>query len=237
MVAVDLPGFGYSSRQTGLDHSQKQRAEWLWQLINKLEIMEYSGEKNMINEAVYKQDNWQLVGHSMGGGTAAAMAAKHPELTDSLLLVAPAIERGGPGSRLSGFLDYNLVKRGGKILLDNIFFTRPIVRRALSSAYGRKPNAEEFSAHLHPLQQPGTAEVWLDIMATASGVSVEEFKNLDIPVLLIWGEEDTWVSAQQGISLKADLTEVHLFMVADAGHNPMETHYHQVNRGILAWLQ
>ena len=237
VVAVDLPGFGYSSRQTGLDHSQKQRAEWLWKLVDKLERAEFRGQKERDQDENYRPGSWHLVGHSMGGGTAAAMAARHPDFTNSLLLIAPALERGGTGFGISDFLDYDLVKRGGELLLENIFFTRPLVGRALKSAYGKEPTAEEVSAHLKPLQRPGTAEVWLDIIATASGVTIEEIENLDIPVLLIWGEEDSWVNPEQGLSLKDDLFDAHMFLIPDSGHNPMETHYHQVNREILAWLK
>ena len=70
VVTVDLPGFGYSDRTRGLDHSQTARARYLWALLEELDqTLMPDTDRNQL---------WNLVGHSMGGGTITAMAlARH----------------------------------------------------------------------------------------------------------------------------------------------------------------
>ena len=81
VVAVDLPGFGYSGRPEGFDHSQMHRAALVWQLLDEL-------------ERTAGTDPWIILGHSMGGGTAVAMACQRPGSTRSVVLVC----RGPPVS-------------------------------------------------------------------------------------------------------------------------------------------
>ena len=77
VVAVDLPGFGYSGRPEKYDHSQVNRAAMLWQLLETIDTVDLP---------------WTLLGHSMGGGTVAAMALSRPADTSSVVLVAGALD-------------------------------------------------------------------------------------------------------------------------------------------------
>lgn len=65
VLAVDLPGFGYSARTPDYDHSQAHRAKNVWQLLTQVDAR---------LDAQTAELPWHLAGHSMGGGTAAAIA-------------------------------------------------------------------------------------------------------------------------------------------------------------------
>ena len=73
IIAVDLPGFGYSDRNRKVNQSQSNRSRLLWDLLAELD----QGDTL----------KWNLVGHSMGGGTVEAMALMQPERTKTLTIV------------------------------------------------------------------------------------------------------------------------------------------------------
>lgn len=68
MASVDLPGFGYSDRNPTYDHSQAHRNEDVWSLP---ETIDNTLESDLTNRP------WNLAGHSMGGGTVAAIAIQN----------------------------------------------------------------------------------------------------------------------------------------------------------------
>lgn len=69
VVAADLPGFGYSDRKSGIDHSQRARSDILWQLLDQT-------DPTLDQDAA--SSGWVLAGHSMGAGTVSAMAINKP---------------------------------------------------------------------------------------------------------------------------------------------------------------
>ncbi len=88
VVAVDLPGFGYSTRDRDINHSQLNRSKLLWELLDKIDALLLPEQKAL---------QWFLAGHSMGGGTAAAMTKARPLETKALILVDGALFDNNPG--------------------------------------------------------------------------------------------------------------------------------------------
>lgn len=70
VVTVDVPPFGFSDRETNINHSTTNPSRLLWMLADSL-----------------KKGKWIIGGHSMGGGIATVMAATHPEKTEKLILI------------------------------------------------------------------------------------------------------------------------------------------------------
>lgn len=211
VVAADLPGFGYSSRTPGFDHSQTHRSAVLWHLLDALE-----------EERGWAPAPWVLLGHSMGGGTAAAMALQEPQRAEALVLVAGALmEHPRRGSLL---LAYPPLSRAAAVILDRLLPGEERMVSLLASAYGRTPSAEELEGYQAPLLLPGTARSLTDMVRTARNVPLEALKDLTLPVLGIWGAEDAWVPPAQGEALRDILPSYTLALLPDAGHCPMETH-------------
>jgi len=80
VVAVDLPGFGFSDRSARDVYGQSERGALLWQLLELIE-----------NSRGHGGLGWHLMGHSMGGGTVAAMSTQEPARTASVIFVAGAL--------------------------------------------------------------------------------------------------------------------------------------------------
>jgi pimeloyl-ACP methyl ester carboxylesterase len=72
VIAVDRPGSGYSVRSTGASATLNAQADVMAALLDALKI-----------------DRAVVVGHSLGGAVALALAQRHPERVKALALVAP----------------------------------------------------------------------------------------------------------------------------------------------------
>ncbi len=111
VIALDLPGFGYTERKTGLDHSQLKQAKRIWNFLNKLES----------EKLVAQNKKWHLVGHSYGGGTAAAIAYLNPAQVQSLILIAGALNLEARFN--NSLLEINFIQEITKPIIRNIIFT------------------------------------------------------------------------------------------------------------------
>lgn len=224
-VAVDLPGFGYSDRSRGLDHSQQNRSRLLWKLVDHLDS----------ERATTSEPAWHLVGHSMGGGTITAMAHSRPEYTRSLVYAAGSVFRQPPAT--AGFLFRIPVISSLLAHLARFFLlTEGRIADTLESAYGRTPTQDEVAGYWEPLRLPGTETALLDI-TTSQGEPVDVLlSGIDTPALLIWGAEDSWVPLSEGEQLEKVLPQARLEVIEGSGHCPMETHPETFNQLLTDFL-
>ncbi|MGN6185028.1 MAG: alpha/beta fold hydrolase [Thermoanaerobaculia bacterium] len=134
-----------------------------------------------------------LIGHSMGGAISIRLAAERPDLVRSLILVNSA---------------------GMPFRLD----PRPHVRPLPKPPYGG----------------PGIARVLLPDFLRAGPASVavagtrvlfsdlrEEMHRLDVPALLIWGENDPLVPLHYGEAMKDEIANARLEVIPRAAHVAM----------------
>ena len=207
VVAADLPGFGLSERQWGLDHSPEARAEYLWLLLEYL----YPGE-----------ERWHLVGHSMGGATVTVMALQRPGKVRSITLAAGAIPENEP-SPLTILLHYPPLNRWVRVLGPRLFFNENRVEELLASAYGRQPAEKEVTGYYLPFTIEGTDLVLADLVRSSPQPLLDQVGELDMPVLCLWGEDDAWVPRERGEKLAGLIPEARLVVIPEEGHCPMET--------------
>jgi 2-hydroxy-6-oxonona-2,4-dienedioate hydrolase len=206
VIAVDLPGFGLSERTTTFAYTSTARAELLWALLNTIE----PGAR------------WHLVGHSMGGGTIAAMALQKPEMVESLVLVAGAIPGNG-SARSTWLLRYPPASRWVRQLTTRYLLAESNVYSMLTSAYGRVPDPAEFAGYYGPLLIENSDASLAAMLKVSDPPLKEQLSTVDQPVLLIWGEEDTWVTLTEGTKLTDLFAHAELVTLAGEGHCPMET--------------
>ena len=212
VVSVDLPGFGYSDRNPAYDHSQANRAKDLWGLLSLI-------DQGMDGDAAALP--WHLAGHSMGGGTAAAMAMQDPSRVKSLVFVDAALfENPGGG----GFLTIPPLNRWVLTALEHFLITENRIKSLLSSAYGTEPTNDQVRNYLLPLRLPGTARSLINMVGTAKNEDPEKLKDLAVPLFAVWGSQDTWVPREELDRLMAIRPDTVFQIVEGAAHCPMETH-------------
>jgi pimeloyl-ACP methyl ester carboxylesterase len=224
VIAVDLPAFGYSSRQTGLIHSQENRSKWIFELLDYLHT----------TDIIHPGEGYHLVGHSMGGGVIAAMALDRPEDIQTLIFVAGSVLDNPP--RVRSLLSYPPLKRTVSVLGEHVFFSKDRLEGILSSAYGEEVDEATLEGYLHPFNIPGTGRAWGDLLSTSTAFSEEAVASISVPAMLIWGEEDSWVSLEEGARLENLLSKGDLTIIEGSAHTPMETDSAEFNDRLLEFL-
>lgn len=224
VVAVDLPGFGYSDRNLSFDHSQANRAQLAWGLLAHIDQGLPPGFAAM---------PWHLLGHSMGGSTVVSMALDSKARVASLILLNAALFEQGAGAALWRIPP---LSRWLPVALERVLINEGTIRSLLASAYGSQPEAWQVAGYLAPLQLPGTASSFVNMLKTTKNEDVSQLSGLKLPLLSIRGQEDTWVSKGQQDRLLALLPDTTSRVIPQAHHCPMETHPSQVMDILLPWL-
>jgi pimeloyl-ACP methyl ester carboxylesterase len=208
VMAVDLPAFGYSDRRSGIVHSQVNRAKWVWELIDKID----SDAKD--------NRSWNLLGHSMGASTILAMSNQNPMRVISLSILDGAVTQNSPslpllfdtpvGQWLKVYLRYGALNKGN-------------IAKLLSSAYARSADESAVAGYLAPLLIDKTASALVDFVKTAKNVNIQDWKYPQTPMLVTWGENDTWVKPSAIDEIKKFAQDLQVTIIPGHGHCAHET--------------
>ncbi len=235
VVAVDLPGFGYSDRKKGINASQENRSVLLWGLIDIIEKdLSANNALRTASGQIEEKNTWNLVGHSMGGGTVTAMVLHRPEQTRSLVYVDGAVLSSG--SPTAFLFYYPPIARWAEVLGRLWLLKENKIVQFLKAAYGSDPTPEDTKGYLDPLLQDGTEGTLVDMIKTSTRIKEERLKEIKTPVFGIWGEKDTWVPVAEADKLKIILKDMDFRVISDAWHCPMETHAPLFNQFLLEAL-
>ncbi len=203
-VAVDLIGFGRSSKAGGLDYSLGGLAEFVQRLLHRLEV-----------------DRVKLVAHDWGVPVAMELALRDPSrITRIALFSPPALVAGFTWPRVAR----GWRARGvGELMMGAT--NRALLGRALRRA-STSPNSwpdERISAIWEQFDQ-GTQRAILRLHRDTDphwvSARAAELGRLPMPVLLMCGERDPWVGEGLAGAYAATLPQARLQPIADAGHWP-----------------
>jgi pimeloyl-ACP methyl ester carboxylesterase len=222
-LAVDLPGFGYSNRTPGLNHSQMQRSQWLWQLLDQI-------DQGL--PADQRDQPWTLVGHSMGGGTAVAMTVDQPTRTAGLVLVDGAIFDNAPGFAAT-LMHYPPADRWLQVVFSRYLLGERQLANFLAQAMGQTPTPSLLESFRTPLLIQGTTRIVGDLVRTTGNIPAAALGNLVVPLAAIWGEADTWVPLAVTERIRTIRPDLDLDVIPGAHHLPMETHATAFNTALL----
>ena len=225
VIAIDLPGFGYSGRDAKLNQSQSNRGRMIWELLEKIDDGDTS--------------KWNIVGHSMGGGTAEAVALMKPGRTQSLTILDGMIfiKNNNVNQRIVGLVNLRLYKKLLLSYTEHNYLSFNNFRRELKSTYGFLPDTLTVNGYLTPLQIEGTAETIVNLLANSNEIQDLDASGLDqFPVLVIWGKNDRTIRLRNGKKLKKAVPSIELKVIPDARHMAMETHAAVFNQMLVEFL-
>lgn len=223
IVALDLPGAGYSERPAVADASFAGLAATVRQVIVSL------GLHRPI-----------LVGHSHGGAVCLTLAAAEPELLGGLVLLSPVHPFSAHEERLVRFY----LSRPGRLLAHALprapfwmygmaFMAMPGCRAHLT--------LEDVRPYWHTLRVPGTINYllrligsWQEDKAKLQRLLTET--PLQTPALLLWGELDLVVPVATAPGLLAHLEAAEQVTLPGVGHLPSEEVPAECASVIGSWL-
>ncbi|MHB8961726.1 MAG: alpha/beta fold hydrolase, partial [Saccharofermentanales bacterium] len=96
--------------------------------------------------------------------------------------------------------------------------------------------ADETAGYFDPFMIPGTEGAYIDIIRTSTQLSTGTLRSLELPVIAIWGEADTWVPVDDAYKLEDIIQDYRLTVIPGAGHCAMETHADLFNEAMLEGL-
>lgn len=228
VIAVDLPNFGYSARISGFDHSNEFRAKLL------LDFLSFYEGYNPIS-----RDKWIVLGHSMGATVVSYMAQMKQERMEKLILVAPALgEEAGYFLKLVTYLPF--VEKITKSWIQNTLSDKERFGKILQSAYGISPFyplEEEIEGYRKPLLLENTIEYSFDLVRNSQSKSPLILENILIPVYVVHGLNDNWVSFKNVIQQIKKFPNAKLIVYSKVGHCPMETNAEEFNRDLKLILK
>jgi pimeloyl-ACP methyl ester carboxylesterase len=235
-LALDLPPFGLSDKSTDIDYTRSAMARYVTQFMDALEI-----------------DTATIVGHSMGGSVTAHIAAQHPDRVDQLVFVAGAVYSREADAPFSPEQDDDDGTDPLMSLLQSIDpdipFAANVLRALLTperftdiltSAYANQEvvTADVVNAYARPLQTEDWAQGFLAYIGAdeTNPVALEDI-TIDVPILVMWGEADTWVPLTIGETIIETLDQAEIVTYAGIGHLPMEEAPQAFNQDLIAFLR
>ncbi|WP_165569580.1 alpha/beta fold hydrolase [Corallincola luteus] len=219
VIAIDLPGFGFSRIQKG-----------------KMSPSLYAKTLHWVNET-YAHGASVVIGHSMGGAIALRYASDFPVDVKQLVIINAA-----------GILERTaFIKSLATLPLDNTLLSDEL-RRVIgdvqnvsdawleSIAGGPDPTA--------PLNASDTA--WSLLLSDTPNINAalalvnDDFsdvvRKIAVPTTIIWGRQDGVAPLRTGEVLEYLIPASRLYVLNDAQHVPMKSHAQVINELILKEL-
>lgn len=203
MLAIDLKGFGLSTRSLRTSYSVEAHAEAV------MCVLEHEG----IGEAI-------IVGNSFGGTVGLVVAAMSPDKVRALVLLGAPFKIKLP--KLPRLLFVPLI---GPKLAEWRLFNEEGVEDAMRYNYANHSiiTEETVKAYLAPLRIKGTAYAWAKMLRQIGGFDFSQrLSEITQPSLLIWGELDKTVPIQVGMELQKRLRNARMEVLPNVGHAPHE---------------
>ncbi len=200
VLALDLKGFGWSDRPEG-DYSPKAEAK--------------------VVEALMKQrgiDRAAVVAHSWGSSVALALALDAPERVEKLVLYDAWIYE----SQIPAFFVMSRAHGVGEALFALFYDERPDEKTA-AGFYDPNLVTEKLIEDIErAMDRPGTKAAALAAARGQRFDQVEgEYRRIEAPALLLWGNEDRVSTPRIGERLSRDLKHARLVVYPRCGHFPM----------------
>jgi abhydrolase domain-containing protein 4 len=238
VYAIDLPGFGRSSRP---DFKGKTTAEAEAYFVDAFDAW----------MTVLGFESAEVMGHSFGAYLSASWALSHPHRFKRLIMVDPFGVPRKPAEQAKMGIWRKMIIGGIQAVSSS-----PLTLLRAAGPWGPglitklRPDLIEKFQHLHPdpaivasyiyhvnAQAPATGEMAFTKIMTGLGYAadplIDRLPLLDrnIPVSFIYGA-DSWMKPLAGVALKESmpLHNVDFVVIPDAGHHVYVDQWHQFNQ-------
>ena len=198
VIAVDLVGHGYSDRPDFFDYTIGDHAESLARFMDSMGI-----------------ESAHILGFSFGAGYALELAHKHPERVGKIVAICPGgvtsempltvrmMESGLFGGIASRMYNLKSVKK----MLNECVFDHTVINEHDAAEYF-KPVADSSSRYA----------VRRTLAEFDENALISSLREIQAPVLLLWGEDDKWHPAGEVDEYRSSLRSCSCTGIRNAGH-------------------
>jgi pimeloyl-ACP methyl ester carboxylesterase len=212
VIAFDRPAFGLTERPLPGQWVGESPYSVEYQVELTVGLLDALGVERAI-----------LVGNSAGGAISMLTALTYPQRVQALVLVDPAVyDHGGWMGLLRFFADTPQMQRIGPLVARRI--------RGWGMDFSRSAwhdpsqiTAEVWVGYLKPLQAENwDRALWEMTRASRPHNLTERLAEIQMPCLVITGDDDRIVPTDQSIRLADELPDAELVIIPDCGHIPHE---------------
>lgn len=224
VVALDLPGGGYSDRPLDTDVC-------------------FRGIAGMVASAMAAlgMERAVVLGHSYGGAITLELAAWRPELMDAMILIAPAHPFSGREDWLVQFYLSGLGRWFAGLVPH-------VPKRLMLEAFRRMPgdrrecNYQQIEPYVQALRHPGTVSYVLRMLKSwrrdmeLLGQALRA-QRTEAPALVLWGDVDPVVPESTSSELLEHLGPSEKAVLRGVGHLPNDERPKECGVLIADWLR
>lgn len=211
IITVDLPGHGLTGPIPSDDYTYTGMVKFVKEFTDALTLRTFT-----------------LGGNSMGGGVTLAYALEHPHDLKAMVLVDAAGVRlsVSASNKVNRPIAFELAGRWySDWIIENIT-PRSLAAEGLNTSVSVKSiiNEEMIDRYWELVRHPGNRRATSLRFASyrKAGSNDLPVEKIDIPALIIWGEEDKLIPVDAGKALAARLPDNQLIIYPSVGHLPME---------------
>ncbi|MBK9033078.1 MAG: alpha/beta fold hydrolase [Myxococcales bacterium] len=215
VIAVDLKGFGWSSRPPG-DYSPAAEAELVWHLLDQLGV-----------------DQVSIVGHSWGSSVSLAMVLAQPARVRRIALYAAYVY----DEQLPSFFRWARIGGLGEVLFALHYQNNAEDRIGLAYHDARFITQARVEHVLAELARPGTTAAALAAARDQRFTAMSRrYHEITQPTLLLWGDDDRVTPLTYGQRLVGTLADARLNVYPACGHIPMVEAATATTRDLVEFL-
>jgi len=197
-IALDLPGFGESSKPVTMNYTIQNFREKIVDFINKLGI---------------NDGKTSIVGHSLGGYIAAEVTIENKNLVERLVLIDSSGMLKKPTPLLEEYLQVAMnptADKVRKVFEQMVADPARIPSKLVDGFIARinSPNAKY--AFKSTLQNSANTQIGLERLELIQ----------DIPTLIIWGTNDKVIPTNHSVLFKEAIMNSRIEIIQDTGHAP-----------------
>jgi len=204
VIALDLPGYGYSDKPADGRYTIDSQAYAVVSLMNRLEI-----------------DEATIIGASYGGAVAATIALDYPERVSRLILVGAVSNNDAMRKLLPRIAQLPLI---GDVVTPLYLGSRFVLRKRMEDTYRRSGkifDEHKLAARHHLLAAADSHRAMLRTMRRWSADRIaSEAHLIHRPTLILWGEDDRHVPLSDGVRLREAIAGARLIVFRNCGHLP-----------------
>jgi pimeloyl-ACP methyl ester carboxylesterase len=219
VIAIDLKGFGFSSKPDG-DYSRRAQAVLVTHLLDHLRI-----------------DRAWLAGNSMGGEVALNVALQNPTRIAGLILIDSAgVQVPGRQSLAPAYLRIPAL---GRVLMALALTSDKLVRQGLLRSFydDAKVTDERVAAYYRPLKTRNGQLAVSRAQTQFGDFPIEqELNKINTPTLILWGTEDLLIPPAAGVKMNTLIKGSKLVMIEKCGHVPQEELANRVIQEVLRFV-
>jgi len=212
-IALDLPGFGDSSKPVTMNYTIQAFRENIVDFINKLGI---------------NDGKTSIVGHSLGGYIAAEVTIENKNLVERLVLIDSSGMLKKPTPLLEEYLQVAMNPTTDKV--------RKVFEQMVANPE-RIPSklVEGFIARIN---LPNAKYAFKSTLENSANTQIElgKLKLIEIPTLILWGIKDKVIPINHSELFKEAIMNSRIEIIQDAGHAPFAEKPDQVSEILRNFL-